>query len=179
MVSFLLSGLWHGANWTFVIWGGLNGLFIVVGAATKKTRDAVARKLGLGQTTLLRRVQQIALTFSLFVFAAIFFRSASVSEAWYIITHLFADIGTWSDKHYWRDAFSYRSVGLDDDELRIAFFSIFALEAVHVVQSRGSIRAMLATRHWALRWTLYLLLIWVILTFGMYVETQPFIYFQF
>jgi hypothetical protein len=50
---------------------------------------------------------------------------------------------------------------------------------VQAVQSRGSVRAMLATRHWALRWTLYFLLVWVILTFGMYVETQPFIYFQF
>ncbi len=179
MATFLLSGLWHGANWTFVVWGGLNGLFIALGATTKKTRDALARKVGLGQTTLPRRVIQIAITFSLFVFGVIFFRSASLGEAWYIVTHLFADIDVWGDKHYWREAFSYRSVGLDDDELRIAFFSIFALEAVQAVQSRGSVRAMLATRHWALRWSLYLLLIWVILTFGMYVETQPFIYFQF
>ncbi|MBL8529062.1 MAG: hypothetical protein JNL68_15350, partial [Burkholderiales bacterium] len=156
-----------------------NGLFIALGATTKKTRDALARKVGLGQTTLPRRVIQIAITFSLFVFGVIFFRSASLGEAWYIVTHLFADIDVWGDKHYWREAFSYRSVGLDDDELRIAFFSIFALEAVQAVQSRGSVRAMLATRHWALRWSLYLLLIWVILTFGMYVETQPFIYFQF
>jgi alginate O-acetyltransferase complex protein AlgI len=157
----------------------LNGLYIVVGASTKKIRDSVARRLGLGQTALPRRVIQIAITFSLFVFGLIFFRSASVGEAWYVVTHLFHDIGAWGDKQYWKQAFSYQSVGLDDNELRIAFFSILALEAVQAFQSRGSIRAMLAGRHWAVRWTLHLLLVWVILTYGMYVETQPFIYFQF
>jgi D-alanyl-lipoteichoic acid acyltransferase DltB (MBOAT superfamily) len=179
MVTFLLSGLWHGANWTFVVWGGLNGLFIVVGASTKKFRDSIARRLGLGQTTLPRRVIQIAITFSLFVFGLIFFRSASMSEAWYILTHLFHDIGAWGDRHYWKEAFSFRSIGLDDDELRIAFFSIVALETVQVLQGDGSIRHMLAGRHWAVRWTLYFLLVWTILTFGMYTQVQPFIYFQF
>ncbi len=179
MVTFLLSGLWHGANWTFVVWGGLNGLLISLGAMTKKTRDAIARSVGLGQTSLARRVMQIAITFSLFVFGLIFFRSTSLGEAWYIITHLFHDIGAWGDKHYWREAFSYRSIGLDDAELRIAFFSIVALEAVQAVQNRGRIRTMLAKRHWALRWSLYLLIVWAILSYGMYVETQPFIYFQF
>jgi D-alanyl-lipoteichoic acid acyltransferase DltB (MBOAT superfamily) len=179
MVTFLLSGLWHGANWTFLVWGGLNGLYIVVGAATKKTRDAVARRFGLGQTTFPRRAIQIAITFSLFVFGLIFFRSTSVSEAWYIVTHLFADIEAWGDKSYWKQAFSYQSVGLDDDELRFAFFSIAALEGVQAIQSRGSIRQMLARRHWAMRWTLYFLLVWTILAFGMYTQVQPFIYFQF
>jgi D-alanyl-lipoteichoic acid acyltransferase DltB (MBOAT superfamily) len=179
MVTFLLSGLWHGANWTFVVWGGLNGLFIVVGASTKKFRDSIARRLGLGQTTLPRRVIQIAITFSLFVFGLIFFRSASMSEAWYILTHLFHDIGAWGDRRYWKEAFSFRSIGLDDDELRIAFFSIVALETVQVLQGDGSTRHMLAGRHWAVRWTLYFLLVWTILAFGMYTQVQPFIYFQF
>ncbi|MFO1206866.1 MAG: MBOAT family O-acyltransferase [Burkholderiales bacterium] len=179
MVTFLLSGLWHGANWTFVVWGGFNGLLISLGAMTKKTRDAMARALGLGQTSLPRRVIQIAITFSLFVFGLIFFRSTSLGEAWYIVTHLFHDVADWGNKGYWKEAFSYHSVGLGDDELRLAFFAIVVLEAVQAVQSRGRIRTMLAKRHWALRWTLYLLIVWAILAYGMYVETQPFIYFQF
>jgi uncharacterized membrane protein YhdT len=50
---------------------------------------------------------------------------------------------------------------------------------VQAIQSRGSIRQMLARRHWAMRWTLYFLLVWTILAFGMYTQVQPFIYFQF
>ena len=179
MVTFLLSGLWHGANWTFVIWGGLNGLFIVIGAATKKTRDAVARTCGLARLPRLRCVIQIGITFSLFVLAMIFFRATSIGDAWYILTHLFHDIGAWGELQYWRKALSYQSIGLDDNELRTALFSIVALEGVHAIQSHGSIRQMLAGRHWAMRWTLYFLLVWTILAFGMYTQVQPFIYFQF
>jgi len=121
----------------------------------------------------------VAMTFSLFVLAMIVFRAASMSDAWYIVTHLFHDVGAWGEVDYWRRTLSYRSIGVDDDELRIAVFAIVALELVQVFQSRGSVRAMLATRHWALRWTLYLLLVWAILVYGMYTAVQPFIYFQF
>ncbi len=175
LATFLLSGLWHGANWTFVVWGGLNGLFIVVGNATRKARDGLA----LARLPRLRGAVQVAMTFSLFVLAMIVFRAASMSDAWYIVTHLFHDVGAWGEVDYWRRTLSYRSIGVDDDELRIAVFAIVALELVQVFQSRGSVRAMLATRHWALRWTLYLLLVWAILVYGMYTAVQPFIYFQF
>ena len=179
MVTFVLSGLWHGANWTYVIWGGLNGLMIVVGSATLAYRNAVARTLGLQRLPWLRHAVQVAITFSLFVFGVIIFRSTSMSEAWYIITHLFDGFHSWWNKDYWKHALSYQSIGLDDSELRIAFFSIIALECVHAVQSHGSIRHMLAGRHWTVRWTLYFLLAWSILTYGMYTNVQPFIYFQF
>jgi D-alanyl-lipoteichoic acid acyltransferase DltB (MBOAT superfamily) len=179
MVTFLLSGLWHGANWTFVVWGGLNGLFIVVGNSTRRFRDAMAAAVGFGGLSVVRRTLQVMIVFSLFVLSFIVFRAATMSDAWYIVTHLFHDVGSWGELEYWRQTLSYRSIGVDDNELRIAFFFIFALELVQVVQSRGSVRAMLATRHWAMRWTLYLALVWVILAYGMYTEVQPFIYFQF
>ncbi len=134
MVTFVLSGLWHGANWTYVIWGGLNGLMIVVGSATLAYRNAVARTLGLQRLPWLRHAVQVAITFSLFVFGVIIFRSTSMSEAWYIITHLFDGFHSWWNKDYWKQALSYQSIGLDDSELRIAFFSIVALE----VRARGA-----------------------------------------
>jgi D-alanyl-lipoteichoic acid acyltransferase DltB (MBOAT superfamily) len=179
MATFLLSGLWHGANWTFLLWGGLNGLFIVVGNWTRGFRDVLASAVGFGRLSSLRRALQVLTVFSLFVLSFIVFRAASIGDAWYIVTHLFHDIGSWGDLGYWRQTLSYRSIGLADEELRIAFFSILALELVQAVQSRRSVRAMLATRHWALRWTLYLALVWAILTYGMYTQVQPFIYFQF
>ncbi len=179
MATFLLSGLWHGANWTFVIWGGLNGLFIVAGNATRRLRDAMAAAVGFRELSSVRRALQVVTVFSLFVLSFIVFRAATIGDAWYIVTHLFHDIGSWDELDYWRRTLSYRSIGLDDGELRIALFAIVALELVQAVQNRGSIRARLGRRHWALRWTLYLLLIWVILAYGMYTEVQPFIYFQF
>ncbi|MFO1206869.1 MAG: MBOAT family O-acyltransferase [Burkholderiales bacterium] len=177
MVTFLLSGLWHGANWTFVTWGALNGLFIVVGNATKRARSAMVRASGLARLPGVHRAVQVAITFSLFVLAMIVFRAASMGDAWYILTHLFHDLGEWGDLDYWRVTLAYESIGLDDNELRLAFFAIVVLEAVQAVQSRG--RSRLTQRHWALRWTLYLLLLWAILAYGMYTQVHPFIYFQF
>jgi D-alanyl-lipoteichoic acid acyltransferase DltB (MBOAT superfamily) len=179
MTTFLLSGLWHGANWTFVVWGGLNGLFIVVGNATKGARDALALARGFARLPRLHHAAQVAITFSLFVLAMIFFRATSMGEAWYIVTHLFHDIGNWDEVAYWRQTLSYRSIGLDDDELKIALFSVLVLEGAQAIQSRGRVRTMLALRHWVLRWAFYLALVWAILVYGMYTQVQPFIYFQF
>jgi hypothetical protein len=157
----------------------MNGLFIVVGNSTRRARNALVSVTGFGHLSWLRRALQVLTVFSLFVLTFIVFRAQSMSDAWYIVTHLFHDLGSWGELEYWRQTLSYRSIGLDDGELRVAVVAIVALEIAQAVQSRGSVRAMLATRHWALRWTLYLLLVWVILAYGMYTQVQPFIYFQF
>ena len=148
--------------------------------ATKRFRDAVARRLGLGQTPWLRRVLQVAITFSLFVFGVIFFRSASVSEAWYIVTHLFHDIGSWGDKHYWKQTRS-RTRASASTTTSCGSPSSRSSPSRRCRRCRAAAASaqMLAGRHWAVRWTLYLLLVWIILAYGMYTKVQPFIYFQF
>ncbi len=72
LITFLISGLWHGANWTFVIWGGLHGLYLV-------TERLLGEKFRPGK----------AVTFFLVCFAWIFFRSASVSDAFAVIAQIF------------------------------------------------------------------------------------------
>ena len=79
MVVFLLSGLWHGANWTFVIWGTLNGLCIAL--------EMIAGKSSGGG----RRWPRIFLTFNLISLGWIFFRAKSISDAFYILRHLIPD----------------------------------------------------------------------------------------
>ncbi|MFX0558420.1 MBOAT family O-acyltransferase [Maribacter sp. CXY002] len=80
-IIFLVSGFWHGANWTFIVWGGLNALYflpIMLSNNNRKNLDVVAQgKLAPN----IRETMQITLTFSLTVFAWIFFRSASVKQA--------------------------------------------------------------------------------------------------
>jgi D-alanyl-lipoteichoic acid acyltransferase DltB (MBOAT superfamily) len=75
MLTMLLGGLWHGAGWTFVIWGGLHGLYLCVDRARGVRRDQP------GGIPPLRQVPAILLTFALVAFAWIFFRSLSLSEA--------------------------------------------------------------------------------------------------
>jgi alginate O-acetyltransferase complex protein AlgI len=79
MLTMLLGGLWHGAGWTFVVWGGLHGVYLSVDRAWRP--DAGSRI----PRTLLTRIGSTAATFGLVCFAWIFFRAASMAEAFDVI----------------------------------------------------------------------------------------------
>ncbi len=85
MTVFLLSGIWHGANWTFVVWGALHGGYYIVSRNTALLRAAIASKTGLSNHPALHAGWQILATFGLVCFAWIFFRAADVSTALGII----------------------------------------------------------------------------------------------
>ncbi len=92
MIVFLVSGLWHGAAWTFVIWGFLHGFYQVVGALTLKARNGMWQRLGLdpGKSTFVRMLRRV-ITFALVCFAWIFFRANSFSDLILLIRKLFTD----------------------------------------------------------------------------------------
>lgn len=84
-VTFLVSGIWHGANFTFVIWGGLHGLYLMVekyfGIHKRKTKSTLS----------LKNIFLIVVTFVLVDFAWIFFRASTLQEALHIITQIFTN----------------------------------------------------------------------------------------
>ena len=91
-IVFLVSGLWHGANWTYVIWGALHGGYLVLAvmiAGFWKRFNAMFRLGGEGK---LYRALQVFTTFHLAIFAWIFFRADSISDAILIVEQ----IGSWS-----------------------------------------------------------------------------------
>ena len=88
-VVFLVSGLWHGASWTFVLWGVLHGLYQIVGGLTKKARMALYDKMKIKTDSALFRFGQRAVTFALVCFAWIFFRANSTADLWVLIGRLF------------------------------------------------------------------------------------------
>ncbi|WP_151087590.1 MBOAT family O-acyltransferase [Hymenobacter baengnokdamensis] len=90
---FLLSGLWHGASWTFVAWGALHGLYLVAEGYTKPARAALARTLGLAARPRLLHGLGVASTLALVAYAWIFFRANTLPDALYISTHLFRGWG--------------------------------------------------------------------------------------
>jgi D-alanyl-lipoteichoic acid acyltransferase DltB (MBOAT superfamily) len=81
LITFTLSGLWHGANWTFIVWGVLNGLYVIprIFIGEPLARPASSARAWVRVPTVLLRV---SITFSLTVLAWIFFRSATISAAW-------------------------------------------------------------------------------------------------
>ena len=81
MITFGVSGLWHGANWTYVIWGLLNGFYQVAGDLTKPARERFCRFFGLNTASLGHRCVRALITFVLIDLSWVFFRAPSVSAA--------------------------------------------------------------------------------------------------
>lgn len=165
-IVFLISGLWHGANWTFVVWGGLHGAYLIAGIVTKGVRDGIWRKLGLPRT--IRRWVAAFTTFHLVVVSWIFFRADNIQDAWLLLRRLFV----FTDFRLTLPVFGRY-------ELLLAFGSILILETVHLLERRVSLGDLVGRLPSAARWTLYYAFTMAILLFGVINQKQAFIYFQF
>jgi D-alanyl-lipoteichoic acid acyltransferase DltB (MBOAT superfamily) len=93
LIIFLVSGLWHGANWTFVLWGALHGIYRVVGMLTYNKRDLIYTNAGIDPASRPVRVFRTAVTFVLVSFAWIFFRANNTADLMVLLTKLFTDFG--------------------------------------------------------------------------------------
>ncbi len=90
---FVISGLWHGANWTFIIWGAINGFYLVFAIATQAFRKRLSQLIYLDRIPKFNRSIQILITFSLTCFAWIFFRANSTADALLIVKKIFSFSG--------------------------------------------------------------------------------------
>jgi len=84
-IVFLVSGLWHGANWTFLLWGAIHGTYLIVAIVAKKSMTRISDFLLPGKWSRIRPVVQMFLTYALVCFAWIFFRANSVADAFEIV----------------------------------------------------------------------------------------------
>src|SRR5439155_26782993 len=91
MVTFVLSGFWHGANWTFLAWGALNGLYLIVGRATREFRATLRQAIGLSAFPFLERALAILTTFGLVFVSWVLFRASTLHDAVTILSR----IGDW------------------------------------------------------------------------------------
>ncbi len=90
---FLISGLWHGADWKFIVWGALNGFYLVFANITKKWRLSFNEWIGLSRFPRFNNITEILTTFFLCALAWIFFRANSISDAFLIINKIFSNQG--------------------------------------------------------------------------------------
>jgi alginate O-acetyltransferase complex protein AlgI len=88
LTVFILSGLWHGANWTFLVWGGLHGTYYIISQYTVRARKAFVGAIALDRNPAIHMTCQIAITFMIVLFAWIFFRAADLSTALSIISSM-------------------------------------------------------------------------------------------
>ncbi len=172
-IVFLVSGLWHGANWTFVIWGALHGFYLVFAIISKTFRDKINSKLGLDKFPIIA----IATNFFLVSFAWIFFRANSVQNALFIAKRIFTGIPELIQKLAHHQSI-VESIGLSVKEFAFSIFLIILMETVHYFQNKTNISQFFLSQPLVIRWAVYSVLLFMIVIFGVFEEKQ-FIYFQF
>jgi D-alanyl-lipoteichoic acid acyltransferase DltB (MBOAT superfamily) len=184
LVTFLFSGLWHGATWNFVVWGLLHGSFIAIAVLIQPWKDSAYKRFGLA-TYPARRVIQTVLTFNLVSFAWIFFRANTLQDAWYVTTHLTSGVGTYifsvatNLRHLNGDPrFSYLWNPILMQKNLLTF--LLLMTSLSIMFLGGALKKRIAIFRLPapVRWSIYYAIIFVISYFAVHNDVG-FVYFQF
>jgi D-alanyl-lipoteichoic acid acyltransferase DltB (MBOAT superfamily) len=200
-ITFLISGLWHGANWTYILWGALHGSYLVLSILTEPFWNSLSALLRLDRLPRLKIAISTLTTFFLVTFAWIFFRAASLGDALYIVRHLASGWPAYLAQSWqvFQAAFQntaqrgpYSIVNalftilapLTDESRTVIALTAFALViliVMEVLQYRSNFLEQLHQKPVYLRRIVYASLLTVILIFGTSYASvqQAFIYFQF
>ncbi|MBR5808877.1 MAG: MBOAT family protein [Clostridia bacterium] len=177
MIVFLVSGLWHGASWNFVIWGFLHGIYQILGSVTLNARKFCCEILHIDRKTSHYKLFQRVITFTLVTFGWIFFRSEGLTQAVTIVKNIFTNFEPWA---MWN---MITEIGLDSANLIMLLLSCVLLIFVSKKEQSGiSVFERVEKMHILARWPVYFGLLFAVLIFGIYgpgFEASQFIYFQF
>ena len=168
-IVFGVSGLWHGANWTFVVWGLYHGTLIVLYKllhVNTKDKDILAAGRRLPS---LKELSRVVVTFGLAVVGWVIFRSENISQAWDFVSRMF--LTAFDDFHP-----RLGSISTFMAILLLMIVEYLQRDKVHVLQFSSGNRLF---RYAVARWTVYLAMLVAIFYFYFNTVSQEFIYFQF
>ena len=182
MVVFLVSGLWHGANWTYVLWGAINGVLMVAEEMLSGVRNRVLDFFKADRQRFSYRFFATLCTFLAVSFGFLFFRASSIGQAVGMLRQIKARPSAISLMgESWRRL--AEAGGIDGMEVFALAAALLLLLLVDVLQKKGrDVAGLLFAQGKPFRWLVYLGLLGMIIVFGIYGNeyTQTaFIYFQF
>lgn len=172
LITFAVSGIWHGANWTFIVWGLLHGLFQVIekllGLQKKESKlsstdieSSALKPRYFSMKNRSIRLARIVLTFFLITFLWIFFRMNTIEDAWIVIEKIF----TSQDMHF----------GICEKFIYVFIAIVFIKDLIDEI--RPSCNPFYHSKTWV-RWATYLFIFTSILLFGVF-DAGQFIYARF
>jgi alginate O-acetyltransferase complex protein AlgI len=176
-IVFLISGLWHGANWTYITWGALNGFYLIFALITQGGRNKIINFSGINKSPLLYSAIQITATFILVDIAWVFFRAHTIKDAIYILQSICTTTGS----DVIRLMHNKGLLGELTPQVNLLIKGIalvVLLEIIHIVQKRVSIIEYINAKPWFVRWGIYYAFVFTLLYLGAPTHNQ-FIYFQF
>ncbi len=177
MITFLVSGLWHGANYTFIIWGGLNGFYQIIGDLKNKMLKALGFNIKNKYINNFLNIFRILITFSLICFSLIFFRANTVKDAFYIVENLFNDITNINNIQYLYNIST--ELGLNIFEILLVTMCIVILFFIEIFEYKNRIYISLNKAPFIIRFAFYYVITLIIISMGVFSDAGQFIYFQF
>lgn len=179
LITFLVSGLWHGAAWTYVVWGAMHGLYQIIGDFLTPLREKIIQLLHVKTDVFSFRLGKIINTFLLINIAWPFFRANTITQSFVYLKRMFTRWNPWVlfDESLFR-------FGLDRKEFGIFAVAVLVLFLVDMIryQTGETIGKVLLKQNLLFRWAVMILLVIAILVFGQYgvhFDSAQFIYFAF
>lgn len=166
LIIFVLSGFWHGASWNFVIWGTMNGLFLLFEISTRKFRERKIKQMSGFISPVVFQFAWWFLSLNFLVFSLIFFRAQTIPGALNYIKNL----PLINDLHV--------NVLKENYEFGLSLVLILVVQTVNFFKPDHKVYELVINRQYYIRWSIYLAFIIIIVFFSV-VRRNPFIYFQF
>ncbi len=171
MITFLLSGLWHGAAWTYILWGGIHGAYQIIENIIERY---VGKYIKIRKTNIIVQGFRSLSTFGLVCFAWIFFRANTIKDAFYIIGNMFEGIS--EPKNYIKEGIllfeNYHVIG-------VLMFEIVVLVIIDIFQKSCDLINMVSEKNFFVRWSIYIIFCTIIVFLASRGTSTAFIYFQF
>lgn len=165
LTTFIVSGIWHGANWTFIVWGALNGVFQVYEKMTFRTREKLSNSLKLYRISTLVYIFNVVLTFIVITITWVFFRADTIGDALVVFERILNIRG------------ALYTVPLQA-LLYGTFFTVILIVSDVLQERNNEKHFFLENKYRFVRYATYLSIVILILLFGVF-DSSRFIYFQF
>ena len=165
MVTFIALGIWHGAGWTFAVYGFIQGLVIVWELRTEKIRNKVRKQIGERLFATLSVVR----TYLIFAVSLVFFKAQSVSDAFYFLRNI-----SFQTRASWKEI----NIGMSDHICIVAGSAWLLILLYDFFMSKGDLHLRLENQPAFVRWTVYYLIVFAVFAYGEF-GTENFIYLQF
>ena len=177
ILVFFLVGVWHGANWNYIIWGLFYGFLIAISGLLKPVFESMTTFFHINVKSKVFQFYQIMRTFWITCIGCIIFRAITFLDAWNILKKTF---------HFYEAPISIGDellqLGLSYPHYVVLFCSLIVLLVVDILQEFGSVRERISKHSICLRWFIYIVLFLAVLLFGMYgpgYDQNQFVYMQF
>lgn len=164
VITFLISGVWHGGTLKYMFWGVLHGVYQIVGEMTYKIRDHIWMVFGLDKDSKLKNVLQTIVTFIFVTLGWIIFRADTLQNGLHMIRSIAVDFNPWvlSGTYLF-------NMGLSQNECVILMISVLLLLGVSLLQERGyKIGESVMNLHVVFRYVIYLAGILIVMIYGTY-----------